>query len=471
MSWVFNGSINQKQTPAFYASSLATRPAFGFVGRIFIDTDIPSTGLYRDTGSAWESIADPGAGTTGTLQQVTTNGNSTAQGIAVSAKGIGIGTTIPNTNKIDIHSATGLQASLNGTTTTNAGLQLQNAGVAKWRVRNNYNSGANDFGVYDETSAIDRVKISAAGIIDLTGVVNTNSRVNIGGAVDSVTYALNVNGGKTLLGGDLYCFSRASIGNSNTTAATVYVQSNDGSIPVTRFQAFATENLLEGRNSSAVLTSALDPTGTLTLVNQLKVSGTGYIYSGFSIGSTNTSAASIYVQSNNSLIPVARFQASATEDILNGRNSVGALTTQITSGGNALFAGTLGINGVDNNVTFGDYTPTIVPITNLGAAGNTPFLGHWQQVGDIVTFSFTFNYANATAASQITCGITIPTGAAFTAGTDGWGAGTWSNFIVNTTGSCIVTARNGQAQIQLIWFQPALTTEGSITGVITYKKR
>ena len=75
--------LNQKQTPAFYASSLATRPAFGFPGRIFIDTDTPSSGIYRDTGSAWVQVADPGAGTTGTLQQVTTNGNTTTLGIQV----------------------------------------------------------------------------------------------------------------------------------------------------------------------------------------------------------------------------------------------------------------------------------------------------------------------------------------------------------------------------------------------------
>jgi hypothetical protein len=80
--------LNQRQTPAFYASSLATRPSFGFAGRIFIDTDSPSTGLYRDTGSAWVQIADPGAGTTGTLQQVTTNGNTTSQGINITAGGL-----------------------------------------------------------------------------------------------------------------------------------------------------------------------------------------------------------------------------------------------------------------------------------------------------------------------------------------------------------------------------------------------
>jgi hypothetical protein len=83
--------LNQRQTPAFFASSLATRPAFGFAGRIFIDSDVPSTGLYRDTGTAWVQIADPGAGSTGTLQQVTTNGNTTTLGITVEGITVGRG--------------------------------------------------------------------------------------------------------------------------------------------------------------------------------------------------------------------------------------------------------------------------------------------------------------------------------------------------------------------------------------------
>jgi hypothetical protein len=52
--------LNQLQSPAFYASSLASRPSFGFLGRIFIDTDVPSTGIYRDTGSSWVLIGASG---------------------------------------------------------------------------------------------------------------------------------------------------------------------------------------------------------------------------------------------------------------------------------------------------------------------------------------------------------------------------------------------------------------------------
>lgn len=155
--------LNQLQTPAFYASSLATRPAASFVGRIFIDSDSPSTGLYRDTGTAWVQIADPGAGTTGTLQQVTTNGNSTTTGITITTNGLGIGTTIPGSNRLDIHSSSGINATFNGTGTTNAALQLQLAGVGKWNLSNFYNAAANDFIITDVLNTLNRLTIKNTG--------------------------------------------------------------------------------------------------------------------------------------------------------------------------------------------------------------------------------------------------------------------------------------------------------------------
>jgi hypothetical protein len=83
-----NNIVNQKGTPAFYESSLATRPIANIQGRMFIDTDVPSTGIYRDNGTSWNQVADPGAGTTGTLQQVTTNGSSTNVGINITSGGL-----------------------------------------------------------------------------------------------------------------------------------------------------------------------------------------------------------------------------------------------------------------------------------------------------------------------------------------------------------------------------------------------
>jgi hypothetical protein len=172
--------LNQLQTPAFYASSLATRPAFGFVGRIFIDSDSPSTGIYRDTGTSWIQIADQtGIIVTPTLQSVTTAGNTSNVGISVSANGIGIGTTIPASNRLDIHSASGINATFNGTGTTNAALQLQSAGVGKWTLQNNYNAAANDFVLTDVLNSVNRLVIKNTGLATYTGYLNV---ANIAGS-------------------------------------------------------------------------------------------------------------------------------------------------------------------------------------------------------------------------------------------------------------------------------------------------
>jgi hypothetical protein len=53
--------LNQKGTPMFYSDTLALRPGFGIVGRIFIAIDSPY-GIFRDTGSAWVQIAGTGGG-------------------------------------------------------------------------------------------------------------------------------------------------------------------------------------------------------------------------------------------------------------------------------------------------------------------------------------------------------------------------------------------------------------------------
>lgn len=51
--------LNQLGTPLMYSATLANRPVAGIAGRIFFRTDSPF-GIYRDTGSAWDLIADGG---------------------------------------------------------------------------------------------------------------------------------------------------------------------------------------------------------------------------------------------------------------------------------------------------------------------------------------------------------------------------------------------------------------------------
>jgi hypothetical protein len=187
-----NNIVNQKGTPAFYESSLATRPIANIQGRMFIDTDVPSTGIYRDNGTSWNQVADFGAGTTGTLQQVTTNGSTTNVGISITTlttgsilfsgtnglisqdntnlfwddtnNFLGIGPTGGPSALLDIHSATqNIFIQLNATSTNNSNIAFLNNGVGKWRIGNVYNSGANDFIIYDTTNSLSRLTIKNTG--------------------------------------------------------------------------------------------------------------------------------------------------------------------------------------------------------------------------------------------------------------------------------------------------------------------
>jgi hypothetical protein len=155
--------LNQKASPALYAAALVNRPTAGFVGRLFVDSDSPSTGLYRDTGTTWVQIADQGVGTTGTLQLVTVNGNTTNIGISVTTNGIGIGVAAPAANILDIHGTTGVLAQLENTTTQNSLLSFRNQGAGVWSIGNGYNAGANDFIIYDAVSFVNRLTIKATG--------------------------------------------------------------------------------------------------------------------------------------------------------------------------------------------------------------------------------------------------------------------------------------------------------------------
>jgi hypothetical protein len=80
MARIFKDSsvLNQFGSPSLNSNTLVNRPAFGQVGRLFVDTT--NNVIYRDTGTSWDLI---GGGGSQNLQQVTTIGNTTDQGINV----------------------------------------------------------------------------------------------------------------------------------------------------------------------------------------------------------------------------------------------------------------------------------------------------------------------------------------------------------------------------------------------------
>ena len=105
--------LNLKATPGIYADALASRPAAGYPGRVFIDTDNPSTGMYRDTGTVWVQIAETATSDVDTLQNVTDNGNTTTNSISVGHANTPVST-------IDVRQSTsGLNNASNWTITAN----------------------------------------------------------------------------------------------------------------------------------------------------------------------------------------------------------------------------------------------------------------------------------------------------------------------------------------------------------------
>lgn len=83
---------NQLSTPSIHAAPFAQRPAAGQPGRVFIDSNNPSTGMYRDTGIVWVQIAETATSDVDTLQNVTDNGNTTTNSITVGAATSPVGT-------------------------------------------------------------------------------------------------------------------------------------------------------------------------------------------------------------------------------------------------------------------------------------------------------------------------------------------------------------------------------------------
>jgi hypothetical protein len=196
MGFSYNVNVlNQKGSPAIYTDTFANRPTAGYVGRLFISTD--TSAIYEDTGTSWTLIANVSSGA-GTLEQVTTNGNTTTKGISISAGGLstnsltdtaltlgsvlfagaaglvtqdnaafffddtnnrlGINTTTP-TNTLDLHFAgTTAMLGLNNTAGNQSAIIFSNTGANKWRIGN---TSTNNFDFYNSALALTAITINA----------------------------------------------------------------------------------------------------------------------------------------------------------------------------------------------------------------------------------------------------------------------------------------------------------------------
>ena len=204
MGFSYNVNVlNQKGSPALYTDTFANRPNAGYAGRLFIAND--TSAIYEDTGTAWVLIANVSSGA-GTLQQVTTNGNTSNVGINITAGGLstnsltdtaltigsvtfagagglisednanlfwddtnnrlGINTNTPG-NSLDVHTAgTNPTIAVNNTAGNQSAISFLNTSVAKWRIGN---TATNTFDIYNFGLSLTTLSINnATNIVSFT---------------------------------------------------------------------------------------------------------------------------------------------------------------------------------------------------------------------------------------------------------------------------------------------------------------
>ena len=163
--------LNQKDTPAFYADTLANRPAAGFTGRVFISTD--TLDLYRDTGTTWVLLSPSstgtitGSGAAGQVAYFSAASNITGTNNLFYDTGnsrLGVNTNTP-TAPLDVHSSlSGALMQLNQTSgTLDSQLAFQSANVGKWRIGSYYNTGLYSFGIFDVANSLERFSVLNTG--------------------------------------------------------------------------------------------------------------------------------------------------------------------------------------------------------------------------------------------------------------------------------------------------------------------
>jgi len=386
MGFSYNVNVlNQKGSPALYTDTFANRPNFGYAGRLFIAND--TSAIYEDTGTAWVLIANVSSGA-GTLQQVTTNGNTSNVGISITAGGLstnsltdtaltlgsvlfsgagglvsqdntqlfwddtnnrlGINTNTPG-NSLDVHSSgTNPILALNNTAGSQSVISFLNTSVAKWRIGNA--ATTNTFDIFNFNLSANAIKINNGdNSIEITNNINVQSNGSILGS--------NANGSDPVRIQANNVQKVIRFYNSAAGTADLYVAGTSSSSAF-YFSTFSTANALRIENSGAVLVNNPSDDG----VNKLQVNGSATINGNLGIGTTTPSSFAGYTNvsikagangSNLDLFSSANVRLA--NFVLNGTTSayIGTVTTlpfditqndftriRVADGGNILIGST-----------------------------------------------------------------------------------------------------------------------------------
>ena len=360
--------LNQRGSPAWFTDTFANIPTAGFVGRMFISTD--TFAFYRDTGTGWDLIGGPGTGTitgSGVTGQVSFfNGTQVLAGNNNlfwdnTNSRLGINTTTPG-QPLDIHSTGNTLIQLNNTTTANSNISFQNQNVAKWRVGNVYNGGANSFDIQNAGLSTNAISINS-----------TTNNVDFGSTIGNgtFTYTLPSATGTLALTSNIPTNPVGGTGTTNT---------------LPKFTAASTIG-----NSNITDSSSLITLGSNTTISSgsLGIGTTSLTQYSLRVSKTITGATTSYGIQNDGVI-----QSGVTSIAAYNSTSASTVAAAFTCGTIYHYLAVQGTFGASSTVTnqFG----FIVGSSLIGATNNFGFRG------DIPSGTNRWNlYMNGTAANYM----------------------------------------------------------------------
>lgn len=331
----YNGIINRRDTPAVVSDVLVNRPLPSYEGLVFFNQTTPKD-IQQVLNGAWVTMADTGAGTTGTLQSVTANGAVTT--IQSNFQG---GIILPGTTSQYVRGDGSLQ-----TFPTNVSAFTNDAGYVTGSSSNtftnksgNISQWTNDSG-YITSAAVSGVYLPLAGgtmsgAINM-GAQNITNALAISGMTASLSDSITSGGSGSLYGifatansntvgigagtfnqlgaGAIATFLRGSV-----PAATI---NNDGSITIARdftsaFSPVQGLNLLNSHNQATANTSPY-----IEMSNFSSISGAYVGIRCFSLSSSGSQIFKITKTADGSIFTTL-FQAGGGQIVL---NNVGGFT-------------------------------------------------------------------------------------------------------------------------------------------------
>jgi len=408
-------AINQKGTPLLYTDTLANRPAYGIKGRVFFSTDTGQ--IFEDNGTSWSLLADAGVGG-GSLETVTTNGNTTDKGIVITANGLssnsvtiptlitgsvlfsgtsnqlqqdnanlfwddtnnrlGIGTNAPGA-PLDIHNTVAgtTTVQINNTSSSNAYVAFQQNNVGYWRIGNT--AAANSFDILNNSLANTPFSLnSSTNEFTLLGNVKINTSIAAGGR-QLVVYSATNDTQIAAFGGapSIRLFDNIVSPVYNTvfglaTSTNNFIAgSNAGDTAITWTN---TGNLLFGLTTGAVEKARFTSAGNFLINTQsdvgykLQVNGTSLISGAATFSSTVSSTGAYTNTSDLSFIASSNIPGINLRSTAGGRLSL--LTGYIGANISSFLVGT-GTNNPSVEILRIDHSTNLSTFTNPLALSNT----------------------------------------------------------------------------------------------------